>query len=69
MKDYVYKTLVTRVISSTSMSYEKNILERLQYDCLDLSDNEVRKLDGFPHLRRLKTLLLNNNRNSSFNQI
>jgi len=33
-----------------------------QYDSIDLSDNEVRKLDGFPLLRRLGTILLNNNR-------
>ena len=47
-----------------------------QFDCLDFSDNEIRwlypsskevtgacrKLDGFPYLRRVKTLLLNNNR-------
>uniref|UniRef100_A0A1A8E467 Small nuclear ribonucleoprotein polypeptide A n=1 Tax=Nothobranchius kadleci TaxID=1051664 RepID=A0A1A8E467_NOTKA len=33
-----------------------------QFDTVDFSDNEVRKLDGFPLLKRLKTLLLNNNR-------
>eukprot|EP00232_Nephroselmis_pyriformis_P007772 CAMPEP_0182885642 /NCGR_PEP_ID=MMETSP0034_2-20130328/19729_1 /TAXON_ID=156128 /ORGANISM="Nephroselmis pyriformis, Strain CCMP717" /LENGTH=255 /DNA_ID=CAMNT_0025018917 /DNA_START=190 /DNA_END=957 /DNA_ORIENTATION=- len=33
-----------------------------QFDCLDLSDNEIVKLEGFPMLPRLKTLLLNNNR-------
>ena len=33
-----------------------------QFDTLDLSDNEIRKLDGFPLLKRLKCLLLNNNR-------
>jgi U2 small nuclear ribonucleoprotein A' len=33
-----------------------------QFDSIDLSDNEVRKLDGFPLLRRLGSLLLNNNR-------
>merc|ERR1711982_304177 len=33
-----------------------------QFDTIDMSDNEVRKLDGFPLLRRLKTILLNNNR-------
>ncbi|NWR58328.1 RU2A protein, partial [Bucorvus abyssinicus] len=31
-------------------------------DAIDFSDNEIRKLDGFPLLRRLKTLLMNNNR-------
>uniref|UniRef100_A0A1A8KY80 Small nuclear ribonucleoprotein polypeptide A n=1 Tax=Nothobranchius kuhntae TaxID=321403 RepID=A0A1A8KY80_NOTKU len=33
-----------------------------QFDTVDFSDNEVRKLDGFPLLKRLKTLLMNNNR-------
>jgi len=33
-----------------------------QFDTIDMSDNEIRKLDGFPLLRRLKTILLNNNR-------
>lgn len=33
-----------------------------QFDTIDMSDNDLRKLDGFPHLLRLKCLLLNNNR-------
>lgn len=33
-----------------------------QFDTVDFSDNEIRKLDGFPLLRRMKCLLLNNNR-------
>uniref|UniRef100_A0A1B6CPM3 Probable U2 small nuclear ribonucleoprotein A' n=1 Tax=Clastoptera arizonana TaxID=38151 RepID=A0A1B6CPM3_9HEMI len=33
-----------------------------QYDTIDLSDNDIRKLDGFPLLKRLKCILLNNNR-------
>ncbi|XP_013882642.1 U2 small nuclear ribonucleoprotein A' [Austrofundulus limnaeus] len=47
--------------------YKIPVLENLgatldQFDTIDLSDNEVRKLDGFPLLRRLKTVLMNNNR-------
>ncbi|XP_070760376.1 U2 small nuclear ribonucleoprotein A' isoform X1 [Enoplosus armatus] len=47
--------------------YKIPVLENLgatldQFDTIDFSDNEVRKLDGFPLLRRLKTLLMNNNR-------
>ncbi|XP_043099700.1 U2 small nuclear ribonucleoprotein A' [Puntigrus tetrazona] len=47
--------------------YKIPVLENLgatldQFDTVDLSDNEIRKLDGFPLLKRLKTLLLNNNR-------
>ncbi|XP_055351518.1 U2 small nuclear ribonucleoprotein A'-like [Paramacrobiotus metropolitanus] len=33
-----------------------------QFDCIDFSDNDIRKIDGFPLLYRLKTLLCNNNR-------
>jgi len=32
-----------------------------QFDCIDLSDNEISKVDGFPLLQRLRTLLFNNN--------
>jgi len=47
--------------------YKIPVIENLgttmdQFDCLDFSDNEIRKLDGFPYLRRVKTMLLNNNR-------
>jgi len=33
-----------------------------QFDSIDLSDNEIQKLENFPLLRRLKMLLLSNNR-------
>ena len=33
-----------------------------QFDSIDLSDNAVVKLEGFPRMLRLKQLLLNNNR-------
>ncbi|XP_013910287.1 PREDICTED: U2 small nuclear ribonucleoprotein A' [Thamnophis sirtalis] len=47
--------------------YKIPVIENLgatldQFDTIDFSDNEIRKLDGFPLLRRLKTLLMNNNR-------
>ncbi|XP_031424559.1 U2 small nuclear ribonucleoprotein A' [Clupea harengus] len=47
--------------------YKIPVLENLgatldQFDTIDFSDNEVRKLDGFPLLKRLKTLIMNNNR-------
>eukprot|EP00960_Hanusia_phi_P074398 768231-Hanusia_phi.AAC.1 len=32
-----------------------------QFDTIDLSDNEIRKLENFPLLKRLKTLLISNN--------
>jgi len=40
-----------------------------QYDCMDLSDNEIAKLDGFPLLNRLRTLLLNNNKISKLGSL
>lgn len=47
--------------------YKIPVIENLgatldQFDTLDLSDNEIRKLDGFPFLRRLKSILLSNNK-------
>jgi len=36
-----------------------------QYDVLDFSDNDITRLEGFPLLSRLSTLLLNNNRVTS----
>ena len=33
-----------------------------QFDAVDLSDNEIVKLEGFPPLARLHTLYLSNNR-------
>lgn len=33
-----------------------------QFYTIDFSENDLRKLDGFPYLPRLKCLLLNNNR-------
>lgn len=47
--------------------YKIPVIENLgatldQFDAIDFSDNEIRKLDGFPLLKRLKTLLMNNNR-------
>eukprot|EP01117_Protostelium_nocturnum_P011119 TRINITY_DN4039_c0_g1_i1.p1 TRINITY_DN4039_c0_g1~~TRINITY_DN4039_c0_g1_i1.p1 ORF type:complete len:471 (-),score=145.97 TRINITY_DN4039_c0_g1_i1:26-1438(-) len=33
-----------------------------QFDSFDLSDNELAKLENFPQLNRLRTLLLNNNK-------
>ena len=47
--------------------YKIPVIENLgstldQFDTIDFSDNEIRKLDGFPLLSRAKTLLMNNNR-------
>lgn len=38
-----------------------------QFDAIDLSDNEIVKLENFPNLNRLGTLFLNNNRITRIN--
>ncbi|XP_022774789.1 U2 small nuclear ribonucleoprotein A' [Durio zibethinus] len=38
-----------------------------QFDTIDLSDNEIVKLDNFPYLNRLGSLLINNNRITRIN--
>ncbi|XP_031400076.1 U2 small nuclear ribonucleoprotein A' [Punica granatum] len=38
-----------------------------QFDTIDLSDNEIVKLENFPYLDRLGTLLINNNRITRIN--
>ncbi|RWS20744.1 U2 small nuclear ribonucleoprotein A'-like protein [Leptotrombidium deliense] len=47
--------------------YKISVIENLgatmdQFDSIDFSDNDIRRLDGFPLLNRLKKLILNNNR-------
>ncbi|KAJ7358795.1 U2 small nuclear ribonucleoprotein A' [Desmophyllum pertusum] len=47
--------------------YKIPVIENLgatldQFDTIDMSENDIRKLEGFPLLKRLKSLLLNNNR-------
>ena len=52
------------VISKKCIARDVNACKRAQnqFDSIDLSDNAVVKLEGFPRLHRLKQLLLNNNR-------
>ena len=33
-----------------------------QFDTIDFTDNEIRKLDGFPLLQRLKSLIMTGNK-------
>lgn len=39
-----------------------------QFDCIDFSDNDIKKIEGFPLLKRLKMLLFNNNRICRFEE-
>jgi U2 small nuclear ribonucleoprotein A' len=56
-----------------STGYKIPLIENLgatldQFDTIDFSDNEVRKVDNFPFLPRIKTLLFNNNRICRFGE-
>jgi len=47
--------------------YKLSVIENLgatldQFDCIDLSDNDIKKVENFPLLKRLRMLLMNNNR-------
>ena len=42
--------------------FDTNGFDAINFDTIDFSDNDIRKLDGFPLLKRIKSLLLNNNR-------
>lgn len=45
---------------------ENLAVTRDQYDCIDLTGNELRRLDNFPRLTRLRTLFASGNSISSF---
>jgi len=38
-----------------------NLTLQDQFDCIDFTDNEIRRLENFPRMPRLRTLLLSNN--------
>lgn len=49
------------------ITYFKLTFLQDQFDTIDLSDNEIVKLENFPYLTRLGTLLINNNRITRIN--
>ncbi|KAK9919002.1 hypothetical protein WJX75_008625 [Coccomyxa subellipsoidea] len=57
VKDYEIDLRGSKINSIENLGATQN-----QFDSIDLSDNNVIILEGFPKLPRLKTLLLNNNR-------
>jgi len=64
---YQYINKATRDRELDLRAYKVTVIENLgatldQFDAIDFSDNDIRRVDGFPLLLRLKTLLLNNNR-------
>jgi U2 small nuclear ribonucleoprotein A' len=47
--------------------YKIGLIENLgatlnQFDTIDFTDNDVRRLDGFPYLPKIKSLLFSNNK-------
>lgn len=47
--------------------YKIGLIENLgatlnQFDTIDFTDNDIRRLDGFPSMTKLKSLLFNNNK-------
>jgi U2 small nuclear ribonucleoprotein A' len=44
-----------------------SIIHQDQFDTIDLSDNEIVKLENMPYLNRLGTLIINNNRITRIN--
>lgn len=57
VKDYELDLRGNKIAAIENMGSTEN-----QFDSIDLSDNEIVKLEGFCHLKRLRVLLLNNNR-------
>jgi U2 small nuclear ribonucleoprotein A' len=47
--------------------YKIGLIENLgstlnQFDTIDFTDNDIRRLDGFPFLPKIKSLLFSNNK-------
>lgn len=57
VKDYEIDLRGNKITTIENLGATEN-----QFDSIDLSDNMIVRLEGFPKLPRLKTLLLNNNR-------
>ncbi|RLN75964.1 hypothetical protein BBJ28_00009591 [Nothophytophthora sp. Chile5] len=51
----------TLALTSWAPAIENLGVTKDGFDCIDLSDNEIKKLENFPRLRRLRMLLLHNN--------
>ena len=51
----------SKIICSTEMFIFSFSRKQDQFDVIDLSDNEIRKLDNFPKMSRLSSLFLSNN--------
>lgn len=61
--DYLFYILEFYFFSGYKIPQIENMGATLdQFDTVDLSDNDIRKLENFPFLPRMKNILLNNNR-------
>lgn len=63
----ILSNLFNYTVCGLFIGYKIPVIENLgatldQFDTFDLSENDIRKLDGFPLLKRLKCILLNSNR-------
>jgi len=69
--NFVYEVNIIKMIScfisnNEYLDLKIPVIENLgatlnQFDTIDLTNNDLRKLDGFPFLPKLKTLYLANN--------
>lgn len=64
---YMSKIFKVRLNLHLHLGYKIPQIENLgatldQFDTIDFSENDIRRLDNFPFLPRIKCLLLNNNR-------
>jgi aspartate 1-decarboxylase len=61
--------LVLMSLLDMFMNLSSFVMDSLQdqFDTVDLSDNEIVKLENLPNLNRLGTLLINNNRITRIN--
>ena len=53
------------MFASTVVSVSPEAVLQNQFDCIDISDNNVVRLDGFPKLERLSMFIANTNRIAS----
>lgn len=54
------------MVISYILGYKIPLIENMgatldQFDTIDFSDNDIRKIDGFAYLKRLKNIIFNNN--------
>lgn len=57
-----YKIPVIENLGATRVSSFFSSIRQDTFDTIDFTDNDIKKLDNFPILRRLHTLVAHNNR-------